>query len=402
MLPSDPLREGALAVLRTLRGAGFRAFFAGGCVRDRVLGLSPKDYDIATDARPESVMALFSKTVPVGVQFGVVRVLIEHHQYEVATFRAEAAYTDGRRPSEVRWADAQADVLRRDFTINGLLEDPLAPGGGEVLDFVGGQADLQARLVRAIGDPMERFLEDYLRVLRCVRFAARMEFQIHPATWSAAQELGPYLTKISPERIAQELGQIVTQGHQARGLGLLAAADFLPHVLPEIASAERLERAIARLRQLGPCDEVLGWGTLLLDGSAALASLGKRLRWSRALVNDVTEVVQTAQHVMAWDTLPLAAKKRAARRGTFGAALVIAGTAGYREQEAMARAALMGWTPDDLRPKPLLTGDDLVHAGHTPGKAFAVALEALESAQLEGRATTPEEAWQVVRKALGS
>ncbi len=400
MLPADPLHEGALTVVRTLRAAGFQALFAGGCVRDRVLGLVPKDYDVATDATPEEVMPLFSRSIPVGVQFGVVRVIVEHREYEVATFRAEADYSDGRRPGEVRWADARADVLRRDFTINGLLEDPLAPGGGEVLDFVGGRADLEAGVVRAIGQPRERFLVDPLRLLRGVRFAARMGFAIAPETWEATRELAPLITRVSPERIGDELDRIVTQGHQARGLELLAGAGLLAHVLPELAPPSELTRCIARLAHLGQCDPHLGWGATLFDVAPMVEPIGTRLRWSRARLRDVGEVIDTAWRVTRWPALSLAEKKRAARRPTFGAALVIAGAAGCRAEEHTARGEAVGWGPDDLHPRPLLGGEDLKRAGHLPGPAFKLALDALETAQLEGRATTGDDAWAVVRPFL--
>jgi len=399
LLPADPLREGALTVVRNLRAAGFQALFAGGCVRDRVLGLAPADYDIATDARPESVMELFDKAIPVGVQFGVVRVIVEHRQYEVATFRAEADY-DGRRPGAVRWADARADVLRRDFTINGLLEDPLAPGGGEVLDFVGGRADLEAGVVRAIGEPLERFGEDSLRLLRCVRFAARMAFQIDPATWAAVLELAHDIVRISPERIYDELERVVTQGHQSRGLALLGASGLARHVLPEIASEERLERAVTRARHLGPCDAVLGWGALLFDVLDDVEPIARRLRWSRALTRAVIEAVGAAREIARWPELGTAEHKRVARLGTFGQAVVIAGAAGHRHEEALAKAAAAGWGDADLRPTPLLNGEDLKAAGHRPNPRFTHALQALETAQLEGRARTREQAWAIVEEVL--
>lgn len=397
-LPADPLREGALTVVRGLRAAGHQALFAGGSVRDRVRGLAPKDYDIATDARPEEVMALFERTIPVGVQFGVVRVLIQHHPYEVATFRAEADYRDGRRPNEIAWADAEADVRRRDFTVNGLLEDPLAPGGPEVHDFVGGLDDLRDGLLRAIGDPRARFLEDHLRLLRGVRFATRLGFAIETHTWEAMRELAPLVTRVSPERIHDELERMWTQGSQARSLELLARAGLLEAVLPElpVSALTTIER---RLAHLGPCEPALGWGAVLFDVPGEVAAIGVRLRWSKQRARDVAEVIATAPEVMRWPELGLAHRKRAARRETFGAALTLAGAAGHAAEEARARAESAGWGEADLRPTPLLTGDDLKAAGHRPGPRFRDALVALESAQLEGLATT-DEAWALVRSLL--
>lgn len=399
-IPSDALREGALTVVRTLRAAGFQALFAGGCVRDRELGLAPKDYDIATSATPEAVIGLFDKSIPVGVQFGVVRVIVAGHEYEVATFRAEADYSDGRRPNEVRWADAEADVLRRDFTINGLLEDPLAPGGAEVLDFVGGRADLAGRIIRAIGDARARFLEDHLRLLRCVRFAARMQFAIDPTTYAAVCELVPLVTRVSPERIGDELDRIFSQGHQANGFMHLHASGLCAEVLPEVV--DLAERVQDRLLHLGGCEPMLGWGVVLFDSAHSIEAIAVRLRWSRAKARDVAEAVATAHEIARWSALDLASQKRAGRRPTFGAALTIAGSAGHRHEELRARAQVSGWSEQDLRPAPLLTGNDLKRAGHNAGPRFKHALAALETAQLDGRATTLEAAWAIVNVALAT
>lgn len=389
---ADTLREGALAVARTLRDAGFQAVFAGGCVRDKVLGKAPADYDIATDARPDDVLGLFDKCIPVGVQFGVVRVLLMGHEYEVATFRAEASYEDGRRPTDVRWADAREDVLRRDFTINGLLEDPLS---GEIIDFVGGRADLDARLVRAIGDANARFSEDYLRLLRCVRFAARLGFQIEASTWAACRALAPSITRISAERIGEELDRIVSQGHAGRGLALLAESGLLGVLLPEL-SPEDVARAIDRLSHLGVATPLLGWGLALYDRPPLIAALVPRFRWARAFARDLAEATDGAQALARWSELRLADRKRVMRRPTFDASLVIARAAGHRATEAEARAVRDASTPLELQPPPLLSGHDLEALGHRPGKAFKVALDALETAQLEGTATTREEALAVV------
>src|SRR5688572_2808762 len=201
-------RQDALAVVRALRDVGHVAYFAGGCVRDLLLGLEPKDYDVATDAPPDRVRKLFKRTQAVGQAFGVILVRIGRSQVEVATFRAEGKYLDGRRPSEVRFTTAEEDAKRRDFTINGLFLDPL--DGNRVIDFVGGQADLKAKLLRAIGNPDERFEEDHLRLLRAVRFAARFGLTIEPETAEAVRKHAPQLKRISPERIADELRRMLT------------------------------------------------------------------------------------------------------------------------------------------------------------------------------------------------
>ncbi|HRE91442.1 MAG TPA: CCA tRNA nucleotidyltransferase, partial [Myxococcota bacterium] len=235
--PTSPLRRGAIEVLTTLREAGHEAYFAGGCVRDEALGVEPKDWDIATSARPEAVMALFPRCVPVGISFGVVRVLHAGFEYEVATFRADGDYDDHRRPSSVRWASAREDVLRRDFTINGLLGDPFAPANERIVDFVGGLADLKLGLIRAIGDAAARFGEDYLRMIRAVRFAARFGFVIHPDTMAAIVAMSSRVVDVSAERIGQELDRLLSEGGQPVGLTLLAKSGLLPHLLPELGDA---------------------------------------------------------------------------------------------------------------------------------------------------------------------
>ena len=237
-------RDAAVKILKTLRQDGYTAYLAGGCVRDELLGYHPKDYDIATDAKPDQVRALFKRTRYVGEAFGVVQVRMGKHTVEVATFRAEWGYEDGRRPTKVQFTDAQHDAQRRDFTINGLFEDPLAKDKDQqIIDYVGGRADLEARLVRAIGDPQERFSEDYLRMLRAVRFATRLRFEIEPATAAAIAPLADRLTKISRERIGQEVMWMLTPDP-----GILDAQ----HRPEEICRPARAIRLIQQLRLDSP------------------------------------------------------------------------------------------------------------------------------------------------------
>ncbi len=224
-------RDIALNILRTLHAAGHEAWFVGGCVRDELRGMAPKDFDIATDARPEQIEALFPNTLGVGKSFGVMLVLEENEQFEVATFRAESGYADGRRPDTVTFGDAKADALRRDFTINGLFLNPVT---GELRDWVGGEADLKAGVLRTIGDPAERFGEDHLRLLRAVRFAAQLDFQIEPATFAAVQQHSEKIKRVSAERIRDELLKLFRPPHAARGLDLLRDSGLLAHVLPEM------------------------------------------------------------------------------------------------------------------------------------------------------------------------
>ena len=244
-LSGGPLLRDAIAVVRELREAGHESVFAGGCVRDEVLGNAPYDYDIATSATPEEVLALFKRTVPVGAAFGVVRVLIGDHEFEVATYRTEGGYSDGRRPDTVSWATARDDVLRRDFTINGLLLDPLE-GEGTVIDHVGGLDDLRDGVIRAIGEPDERFEEDKLRLLRAVRFAARLKFTVEERTWEALRARAHQITSVSVERIRDELERMCTQSAPSEAFRLLRDSGLWGHVLPEIEVTESLLGRIDR------------------------------------------------------------------------------------------------------------------------------------------------------------
>ena len=223
--------DAARSIVDRLLAAGHQALYAGGCVRDKLLGREPHDYDVATDARPEQVEALFPRTFPVGAQFGVILVLERGEEIQVATFRGDGAYRDGRHPESVTFTDAEGDALRRDFTVNGLFHDPIR---GETLDFVGGKRDLEARLLRAIGDPERRFEEDKLRLLRAVRFATTLGFTIDPATWEAIRRHATAIRAVSPERIREELVKILLSPNRLRGFDLLDASGLLREILPEM------------------------------------------------------------------------------------------------------------------------------------------------------------------------
>src|SRR5213595_1227145 len=238
MKPSS-MEEAARKVAARLREDSYIAYFAGGCVRDMVRGLAPKDYDIATDARPEVVQKLFQRTYAVGAHFGVIIVLENDFQFEVATFRSDEAYIDGRRPVEVHFATAKEDAARRDFTINGMFFDPEKD---EVIDYVGGRADLESKLIRAIGDPAQRFAEDWLRMLRAVRFATVLGFEIDPATWDAVVARAPSIVQISAERIREELVKIFLSPNRARGWDLLDASGLMKAALPEIETMKGCEQ----------------------------------------------------------------------------------------------------------------------------------------------------------------
>ncbi len=400
-----PLRDAALEVVRVLRRAGFDGFWVGGCVRDRVMGHAPKDYDVATSATPEQALALFERGIPVGVQFGVVRVLVGDHEVEVATFRAEQGYSDGRRPDAVAWSSAREDVLRRDFTMNGLLLDPLADEGGRIVDHVGGLADIEAGVVRAIGDPEKRFFEDKLRMLRAVRFAARFGFTIDEATWDAIVQHAADILVVSPERISHELERILTEGGAERGLTLLEGSGLAREVLPELSD---FGAAIARLRASGPLSAPVGWGTLLYDVDAVAdgtSTWGRRLRLSNDVITGTTEGIDTARRVRDYERATVAARKRLLRRRHAATGLHIARRV-VNAAQAPAHGLLMatrdagGWSAEDLHPQPLVSGRDLIAMGFAPGPTFKRALTAVEDAQLEGRCETREDALALARAAL--
>ncbi len=375
-------RAAATEVVRRLRAAGYRALWAGGCVRDAILGLTPKDYDVATDAEPDAVMALFERSLPVGAQFGVVRVIVGGHELEVARFRA---------------AGPREDAARRDLTINAMLCDPVT---GEIFDWFGGREDLRRGIVRAVGDPDARLTEDALRALRVVRFAARFGFAIDPATWAAVARHRERLCEVSVERIRDELERVLTDGGGAAGLGLLDRAGLAAQLLSEVTP---VAAAVARFAAAGPTprEPLFGWSLALLDVCGDdIAALGRRLRLPNRLVKDIAASVALARALPGYRTLGVAARKRWVRDPRAAGAVElgrVAASAGEDFCGVEAAAADLGrWPAAQLHPTPLLTGDALRAAGHRPGPAFKVALAALEDAQLAGRASTEADAWRVV------
>ena len=392
----DRVRQGAFDVLETLREAGFEAWWAGGCVRDQLMGRAPEDYDIATNAHPDQVAGLFDKTVLVGAHFGVVVVIWDDEQYEVATFRTERGYSDGRRPDAVEWATAREDVLRRDFTINGLLYDPVAD---EVADHVGGRDDITAGLIRAIGDPEERFAEDRLRLIRAVRFAARFEFEIEPETWRAVTVHAPSILEVSAERIRDELQKILTEGNAPGGIELLASSGLLEVVLPELTQWEAARDRFATTT--GNPSPAVAWAMALYDAAPAVDGLGMRLRWPRSLVRDVANGVKIAHDLMGYEALDIANRKRLLRSDglDIGARVAIAAADSDQAPGDGPRAAARDrqrWSADQLRPEPLLTGDDLRALGYPPGPWFGEVLRRIEDGQLVGKLTSREQALMLV------
>ena len=425
----------ATELVRRLRAAGHEAYLAGGCVRDRLLGREPLDYDIATSAPPETVQALFPRTVPVGAQFGVVLVIADGMPVEVATFRSDAAYVDGRRPSAVHFGSAREDARRRDFTINALFLDPLT---GEVVDFVGGQADLRAGIIRAIGDPRARIAEDRLRMLRAVRLAARLGFTIEPATHEAIRAAASTVTDMAAERIGDEIVKILTEGAARRGFELLAATSLLATVLPEVARMQGIEQSpdyhpegdvfrhtLLAIEQLpAGVSETLALGLLLHDvgkpvtaarrdnritfyghttvGAELAVAICQRLRRSRATWERVAYLVTNHLRLVDAPEMRLSTLKRLLRHEGFDELLALARMDAlasnrdlrYVEFCEQRRAEL---AREEIRPPRLLGGDDLIALGHQPGPRLGEILRALEEAQLEGEVTNRVEAEQFVR-----
>jgi len=403
--PADPNREFAAHVAAELSRAGHVALFAGGCVRDRLLGKTPKDYDVATDAPPAAVRSLFGRkrTLAIGESFGVIVVLPHRKQFpdaqqvEVATFREDAGYADGRRPDAVRFSTPEADAQRRDFTVNGLFEDPAT---GEVIDYVGGGADLEAGVLRAIGDPAERMEEDKLRLLRAVRFAATLGFALDPATAEAVRSQADGLPTVSGERIGAEMRRILADPNRPRGVRLLSEVDLLAPAAPGVAalSEGKRDRALRALEGLGeePVPFPRALAALLID-VGTVQPIADAWRLSNAEAQRTGDLLADLDALTDFAALPPHQKKRLLARDH--AADLIALTAAVRRADgepttdADAAAAYLAETPPaELAPAPLLTGADLIAAGMKPGPEFKALLDRAYDAQLDGEVSTTEEA----------
>jgi poly(A) polymerase len=485
MVPAMPQFEAALHIVATLRADGYEAYLAGGCVRDLVLRRDPMDYDVATSAAPDVVLEMFPRTFAVGAHFGVVLVASESDpdpaadspdskpdskpQFvltEVATFRSDGAYSDGRHPDEVRYTKfAREDVQRRDFTINGLLLDPLRLLGrrtagrstplrcaqddkaneaprAAVLDYVGGLADLDAGLIRAIGDPLRRFEEDQLRLLRAVRFAARFGFTLEAQTAAAIRALAHRMHAVSRERVRDELTKMLTEGHARRAFELLDETGLLAHVLPEIAKMKGVAQppqfhpegdvwthTLMLLEQLEPgCPMTLAWGALLHDvgkpptfrvapdrirfdghvevGVAIGAEICRRFRFSNDDARQILALIENHMRFADAPRMKASTLKRFFRLENFPEHLLL------HRMDCLAahanldiynfvRASYESMPEETVRPTPLVTGRELIAAGYTPGPLFKDMLQAVEDAQLEGAITTREEALALVGERFG-
>jgi poly(A) polymerase len=444
------LREFVTDVVGTLRQRGFQAYLVGGCVRDLLLGRKPKDYDVATNATPKQVMGIFPETYAVGAQFGVVLVPVVKHDsenasakgdeksasVEVATFRSDIGYTDGRHPDEVRFSqNPREDVARRDFTINGMLLDPIS---GEVLDFVGGRKDLAARIIRTIGDPEHRFAEDKLRMLRAVRFAARFEYTIEPTTLAAMRKLAEQIQVVSRERVRDELTRMLTEGHGHRAFLLLDECGLLGHVLPEISAMKGVAQppefhpegdvfvhTLLLLDNLPhPCPATLAWGALLHDvGKPATFRVADRIRFDghvdvgvkiaeeicarlRFSNDDTAQILALIDNHMRFgqvSRMKESTLKKFLRLSLFDEHLALHRAdclASHRNLVTydFVREKRAEIPAEKMQPSPLVNGDDLIAAGHIPGPKFREILTAVEDAQLEGRLLSRDAALEFVRR----
>ena len=468
------IKQHAVEIVRTLREAGHQAYLVGGCVRDLLLGCEPADYDVATDASPDEVMRMFPETYAVGAQFGVVlipapgrrngacaisaerdlredaasciatspvaregscSVSAKSNLVEVATFRSDIGYSDGRHPEQVRFSkDPRQDVERRDFTINGLLLDPFK---NEVLDFVGGRKDLESGIIRTIGDPDRRFAEDKLRMLRAVRFAARFEYTIEPATFVAIQKLAQQIAQVSRERVRDELTKMLTEGHARRAFLLLDETGLLREVLPEISAMKGVEQPpqfhpegdvfvhtlllLDKLPQ--PCPSTLAWGALLHDvgkpptfrvapdrirfdghvdiGVKMAEEICRRLRFSNDDTQEILALVANHMRFADVERMKESTLKKFLRMPHFEEHLELhridcQSSHGDLTSYNYAREKLASIPPETMRPKPLINGDDLIALGYAPGPRFKEILSAVEDAQLEGSLQSKEEALDFV------
>ena len=427
----------ARKIVRRLREAGHQALFAGGCVRDSLMGKTPHDFDIATSARPEQVQALFPRTIAVGAQFGVILVVEEGRDYQVATFRSDGTYLDGRHPRSVSFTTPEGDARRRDFTINGLFYDPIE---GKVLDFVGGREDLETRTLRAIGNPAERFAEDRLRLLRAVRFATVLDFSIEPDTWNALCAAVETIHDVSAERIRDELVKIFASPQRLRGFDLLDASGLMEELLPEIEPLRGCEQppdfhpegdvfvhtrlmlallpkdasvllVLATLfHDLGkpPTMERDQTGRIRFSGHESVSAqmtekIMRRLRFSNEEIEATTAMVQNHMVFKDVRNMRVSRLKRFLARPTFDDELELhridcLASHGNLDNYEFLKRRSEDLANEPLIPPPLVTGHDLIALGWKPGPKFKAVLDAVQVRQLEGVLRTREEAITWVEK----
>lgn len=431
------MRNEAHEIVARLQREGHVAYFAGGCVRDQLLGIEAKDFDIATGALPDEVQRLFPRVTDLtGKSFGVVRVLVGEHSYEVATFRRDGPYRDGRRPESVEFVSAELDAQRRDFTVNGLFFDPVAE---KLIDYVGGEADLRARVIRAIGEPAARFAEDQLRLLRAIRFAARLLFKIEPQTWEAIRAGAKAIRTISAERIRDELNKIFTAPKPEIGLDLLDRSGLLAEVLPDIAALHGVEQPpqfhpegdvyehvrlmLSKVRQpdldlaLGilfhdvgkkPTARVDEHGRIRFNehervGAEMAEQIMAGLRYDNKTIQTVSELVRYHMQFKDVNRMKASTLKRMMARPTFATELELhridcASSHGDLSHFDFLKRQLETMSHDEIDPPALISGHDLLAMGLPPGRAVGRILEAVREAQLDGTVQSRNEALALARK----
>jgi len=440
VLRESPRYDVAASIVRELQEHTYVAYFAGGCIRDALLNIPPKDIDIATSASPEQVQALFHRTIPVGIQFGVVRVRVAEMEFEVATFRSDGIYLDGRHPSAIRFSTPEQDAARRDFTINGMFYDPLSE---RVIDYVNGREDLAGKLVRAIGQPSRRFAEDRLRMLRALRFAAVLGFEIEAGTWSAIRADAQEIAIISPERIRDELLKMLVNPNRLRGFDLLDQSGLLAVILPEIEALKgcdqpeqfhpegdvfvhtRLMLSLLapeasgpqvlavllhdigkpRVRSFDPVDRRIRFNGHDRVGAEMAEKVMTRLRFPRHEIDQVVDAV--SNHMVFKDVRQMrpAKLRRFMARPHFGIELELhridcAGSHGDLENYHFLINKESEFAQEPLIPARLVRGDDLIAMGLKPGPRIGELLEAVQTAQLEGEIKTRREALELLRTML--
>jgi poly(A) polymerase len=438
MASAAPLETSARRIVERLQEAGFEAMYAGGCVRDMLRGVPPHDYDIATSARPEAVQSLFRRTIAVGAHFGVISVLADGNEFQIATFRSDGIYADGRHPESVHFSSAEEDALRRDFTVNGLFYDPVS---GQLRDYVGGRADLESRVLRAIGDPEARFAEDRLRMLRAVRFATVLGFDIEPGTWAAVQKHATSIVEVSAERIRDELLKTLHSPARVRGLDLLDQSGLLKQILPEMEALKGCEQppqfhpegdVWTHVRLMLGClpaevstplllavllHDIAKPATFSLDpaegrirfnghdkvGAEMAGEILARLRFSKKEIEATVECI--AQHMAFKDVqqMRVSRLKRFLARPTMADELILhrvdcaASNQDFSNHDFLVQK-IEEFSKEPLIPPPLITGRDLLEFGFEAGPLFKQILEQVQSRQLEGSLHTREEALAWVRE----
>ncbi len=407
---AEKQRRFALYVVQKLHGAGFIAYWAGGCVRDQLLGRTPKDYDVATEARPDQIRKVFRrhKTLAVGAAFGTITVVGPHGagQVEVTTFRQESEYSDGRHPDQVWFTSAQQDAQRRDFTINGVFFDPIRE---EYIDYVGGQEDIQRRQIRAIGDPQTRFQEDKLRMLRAVRFAAVLGFTIEPRTFDAITQMADQILQVSAERIGGEMERLLTAPFRSEGVRLLAATGLARPLLPEILLPDRnqpipqWEHSLKLLDRLQEPSFALALGALLAGWCTRrqVVTIGRRWRLPNQVIEQAAWLVEHHQSLHQADQQPWSAVQpilihpAAEKLLALMEAKVSIGSA--RAEDVAYCRQMRAMPPEKFNPPPLITGDDLIRLGIPPGPVYRKILDRVRASQLDGQLHNRDQALQLAQ-----